>query len=371
MGRRGRKVQKNNNFKKREVKEEEISPFSSIVLKEKAEARKEERREKTGSEIVGGYDPDASFADILNAYEKTGNPYALKKAKAVEEPTDFASIFEKWENRGKKKEVKDAPKSTYKATKSFATILAQFEGEELPEREEKKEEETPQKTEKTAITEDKLKEEVKIESEHLFKTPEDDEVRNPNASWSIYGNNESFVRTEKKEEEKEVDVREDNTEKSTYTPEKDFSEILDSFYSPKKSDEGKRGGKKVKSERPPQKTFEEMLKEKGDEGEKKVEYTISKLRTMLPQSTLDLHGMTREEGRKAVDDFFSECMSNGIRKVSIITGKGLHSEEGVSVIREMVDEYLSSSPLVSEKSKAPINYGGSGAYWVILKKKND
>ena len=82
-----------------------ISPFSSIVLKEKAEARKEERREKTGSEIVGGYDPDASFADILNAYEKTGNPYALKKAKAVEEPTDFASIFEKWENRGKKKEV--------------------------------------------------------------------------------------------------------------------------------------------------------------------------------------------------------------------------------------------------------------------------
>ena len=109
MGRRGRKVQKNNNFKKREVKEEEISPFSSIVLKEKAEARKEERREKTGSEIVGGYDPDASFADILNAYEKTGNPYALKKAKAVEEPTDFASIFEKWENRGKKKEVKEAP----------------------------------------------------------------------------------------------------------------------------------------------------------------------------------------------------------------------------------------------------------------------
>ena len=127
--------------------------------------------------------------------------------------------------------------------------------------------------------------------------------------------------------------------------------------------------RKAKKERPVVKTFEEMMLEKGDSYEKRAEYTISKLRTMLPQATLDLHGLTKEEGRGQVDAFINDCMENGIRKISIITGKGLHSEDGVSVIKEMVDEYLSSSDVVSEMGKAPANYGGAGAYWVILKKK--
>ena len=208
----------------------------------------------------------------------------------------------------------------------------------------------------------------------LFRTPDEDEERSPEASWSIYGDNDSFVRktpvVEEVGKKEEFPKPDEEEKKSKYTPGKNFGEILSSYYAPKEKKEMKeKSERKAKKERPVVKTFEEMMLEKGDSYEKRAEYTISKLRTMLPQATLDLHGLTKEEGRGQVDAFINDCMENGIRKISIITGKGLHSEDGVSVIKEMVDEYLSSSDVVSEMGKAPANYGGSGAYWVILKKK--
>ena len=80
--------------------------------------------------------------------------------------------------------------------------------------------------------------------------------------------------------------------------------------------------------------------------------------------------MTGEEAEKSVKDFLEECRKANIRKISIITGKGLHSEDGVPVIRNLVSTLLDSSPYVSEKTKAPFNYGGTGAFWVILKRRD-
>ena len=52
-----------------------ISPFASIVLKEKKEKKQQVRLErKKPEEIVKGYIPSLSFGDILSSYEKTGNP---------------------------------------------------------------------------------------------------------------------------------------------------------------------------------------------------------------------------------------------------------------------------------------------------------
>ena len=87
----------------------------------------------------------------------------------------------------------------------------------------------------------------------------------------------------------------------------------------------------------------------------------------MPQSTLDLHGMTVEETDKAVHEFIEDCHKHGLRKISIITGKGLHSEDGVGVLRQYVSTLLDSSSFVSEKANAPISAGGAGAFWIILK----
>lgn len=88
---------------------------------------------------------------------------------------------------------------------------------------------------------------------------------------------------------------------------------------------------------------------------------------MPPQATLDLHGETQVEAEKLVNDFLSECVENHLRKICIITGKGLHSETGEGVLRSVTEKILEESGMVSEKNNAPLNAGGSGALWIILK----
>ena len=84
--------------------EENLSPFASIKLVPKKEEEKKTERKpavkstpKKPSEIVQGYNPSSSFADILYAYEHTGNPYAMpSKAntkKIAESKTDFGRLI--------------------------------------------------------------------------------------------------------------------------------------------------------------------------------------------------------------------------------------------------------------------------------------
>ena len=59
---------------KKKEEEREYNPFSSIVLKEKKEPEKKKApvvsKPKKPGEIVQGYVPSASFADILDSFEK-------------------------------------------------------------------------------------------------------------------------------------------------------------------------------------------------------------------------------------------------------------------------------------------------------------
>ena len=163
-----------------------------------------------------------------------------------------------------------------------------------------------------------------------------------------FGGNEGFVRPKKEAEPASAGNRKE--ERPAYEPSSSFGTILERY-----------------AASPKEKTFEEYMKEKGDDEKRKETLTLSRLRTMPPQSTLDLHGYTAKEAESAVRSFLSECHDNGIRKISIITGKGLHSEDGVGVLKSTVQAVLDESGLVSEKASAPLSAGGSGALWIILK----
>ncbi len=424
--------------------EKEESPFASIKLVEKKEEPKKLKKKqvppvppKKPSEIVQGYDPSSSFADILYSYEHTGNPYSMpsasKKRQIAEKKTDFGAILDAWEGRGSAKQQKPKaedgrPKSTYKPTRSFASILSQFDGTEAPKpkREETKEivedipsdqplfrkegedgrrspeaawsifggndgfirkeereeepkacDEVPKRTSRpynpTRSFADILsnyesqgrkpveKEEVKSPSkppkedekplsDSLFRSESEDERRSPDAVWSVFGNNRIPVRQAGNEGEKEEqEIRSEETRHAEYHPSASFSSILSSY------------------ERRSDKTFDEILQEKGEKGGERPQLTISKLRTMLPQATLDLHGYTVSEAESRISSFLAECVDNGLRKISIITGKGLHSESGIGVLRDAVIRILDGSGCVSEKGNAPQSAGGSGALWIILK----
>ena len=131
---------KNINRKEEEREDIASSPFASITLKEKKEEKaktvKTQQKPKKPSEIVQGYDPGASFADILYNYEHTGNPYALPKKSRNEEiknsRTSFADIFSQWEKKTSAPERKGEYRrasEAYKPKRSFADILSSYEGE--------------------------------------------------------------------------------------------------------------------------------------------------------------------------------------------------------------------------------------------------
>ena len=439
----GRKKTRAADIRRRLKEDPDPSPFAGIKLVEKKEPEKKASQKKPPlpprkpSEIVQGYNPSSSFADILYAYEHTGNPYmmpsASKKQEIASKPTDFGAILDKWEGRTaapKKKASSSAPaaKSVYKPTRSFADILSSFEG-----------------TAKPAASGGKAPEKERVDSiipdpDPLFRRESEDEKRSPEASWSIFGGNDSFVRKEEKKAEEPGKKDPPQRASKPYSPTKSFADILSSYErrepvrkekqpeAPKssqpaadlpdeaplfrrESEDEKRSPEAVWSvfgnnripERPDkapeealpsngesrgragyhpssdfssilsryekrsEKTFDEIMKEKGDRSQEKPQLTVSRLRSMLPQAILDLHGYTVSEAESRVKAFLGECRDNGLRKISIITGKGLHSEDGVGVLRDAVIRVLDESGTVSEKFSAPQSAGGSGALWIILK----
>lgn len=88
---------------------------------------------------------------------------------------------------------------------------------------------------------------------------------------------------------------------------------------------------------------------------------------LKPEADLDLHGLTVEEACAKVRFFLQDALYLGHRVLLIITGKGLHSNDG-PVLRQAVEKLLDSQrALVLEWGVAPQRYGGSGALVVFLR----
>ncbi len=89
------------------------------------------------------------------------------------------------------------------------------------------------------------------------------------------------------------------------------------------------------------------------------------LEKMEAQSTLDIHGMTEEEGKREILDFIAQCRRRSVKKGMIIHGKGLHSPDG-AVLRPMVRKVLEKHPHIKNWGRASRSNGGDGATWFIL-----
>jgi DNA-nicking Smr family endonuclease len=92
---------------------------------------------------------------------------------------------------------------------------------------------------------------------------------------------------------------------------------------------------------------------------------------MKPQDEIDLHGLTSDIAALKVSEFLVNSRNKGLKKVSIITGKGLHSENGKCVLREVALEEIRFSNIVREAYHPKAIDGGSGVIWVIFKSITD
>ena len=97
--------------------------------------------------------------------------------------------------------------------------------------------------------------------------------------------------------------------------------------------------------------------------------------------SLDLHGYTLDEANKKVESFIIDCFDQKVSKIIIVTGKGLHSQNDkdpyiskkFGILKNSVPDFIKSNPSLMTKIKsiadAEIADGGSGAFYVFLKKK--
>jgi DNA-nicking Smr family endonuclease len=82
----------------------------------------------------------------------------------------------------------------------------------------------------------------------------------------------------------------------------------------------------------------------------------------------DLHGMKTAEACASVRRFVDNSRHNGHRCISIVHGRGVHSEGNVSILRARVRECLREHPGVLAYADAPRADGGAGAVHVLLRK---
>ncbi len=95
----------------------------------------------------------------------------------------------------------------------------------------------------------------------------------------------------------------------------------------------------------------------------------------------DLHGYSLKDANDRVEDIILKSYEEGIRKLVLITGKGLHSQnekdpyvsKDLGILKNSVPEYIKSNVQLMNKIvdivDANIEDGGSGAFYIYLKKK--
>lgn len=89
------------------------------------------------------------------------------------------------------------------------------------------------------------------------------------------------------------------------------------------------------------------------------------------EAHLDMHGMTIEQAHDALLFFLRESYYSGKRVVLLITGRGLGSPHGLSLLKREVQHWMTKEPLrrvVLAWCTALSRHGGAGALYVMLRK---
>ncbi len=99
--------------------------------------------------------------------------------------------------------------------------------------------------------------------------------------------------------------------------------------------------------------------------------------------SIDLHGYTLEEANKTIEKLIIKSHEKKIYKIIVVTGKGLHSQnekdpyvsKNLSILKYSVPEFISNNSnlmkIIYEIKDAKIEDGGSGAFYIYLKKNKN
>ena len=96
--------------------------------------------------------------------------------------------------------------------------------------------------------------------------------------------------------------------------------------------------------------------------------------------SLDLHGYTLDDANQTIENFIKKSYEDNISKLVIVTGKGLHSDnekdpyvsKDLGILKYSIPEFIRNNQelmkMIYEIKEANIEDGGSGAFYIFLKK---
>ena len=80
-------------------------------------------------------------------------------------------------------------------------------------------------------------------------------------------------------------------------------------------------------------------------------------KTKILEKTIDLHGFTLEEANKEISKFIENCYLNKVKKINVITGKGMRSKNlndpyqssDLSILKHSVPEFVKNNSELMKK----------------------
>ena len=98
--------------------------------------------------------------------------------------------------------------------------------------------------------------------------------------------------------------------------------------------------------------------------------------------SIDLHGFTLDQANSKISEFINDCYLSGVKKIKVITGKGLRSKNQdnpyqsnqLGMLKFSVPEHIKNNSELMDKILSidfeSINSPSKGSFDIILKKKN-
>ena len=103
-------------------------------------------------------------------------------------------------------------------------------------------------------------------------------------------------------------------------------------------------------------------------------------KNLLKVRSIDLHGYTLEQANNLIEEFILKAYEEKVGKIIVVTGKGIHSDverdpyvsKDLSILKYSVPEFINNNlnlmRVINDIQDATVEDGGSGAFYVFLKK---
>ena len=100
---------------------------------------------------------------------------------------------------------------------------------------------------------------------------------------------------------------------------------------------------------------------------------------VISERSIDLHGYTLEEANKQISKFIESCYVNKVKKINVITGKGMRSKnledpyqsKDLSILKYSVPEYIKNNSELMNKiiriDFESVNSPSKGNFDIFLK----